>query len=128
MMVDPIPKAPKAASKPGRMRRTSVKNAALEAVYVKNRAIILAQHPVCQRCTVRPSSHVHHVLPRSAGGGHELHNLLALCDGPFYDASGVVMGCHFEVHAAPVDAYREGWMRRKHPKPGDRHYVAEVGE
>ena len=90
-----------------------------------HRAIVLARHPVCQRCGIRPASHVHHILPRSAGGGHGLHNLLALCDGPFHDRAGVAMGCHFEVHAAPADAYREGWLRRRHPKPGDAHYIEE---
>ena len=129
-LVNTFFKQPRAVTEkaPKRMRRTSVKNAASEAELVKNRAKVLERHPICQRCGIRKSSHAHHILPRSAGGGHGEHNLLAVCDGPFNRPGGVDMGCHFEIHAAPAEAYREGWMRRKHPKPGDAHYVEVPGE
>jgi|GEM_PF-4758463 len=66
---------------------------------------------VCERCGMRRSVHAHHVLLRKHGGSDLAANLKALCDE-----------CHREVHAAPGDAYREGFLRRRFPKPGDFHY------
>lgn len=101
---------------PKRVKRTSVKHAASEVVYDKNRAIRLQSNPVCERCGMFRASVVHHILPRSAGGGHELSNLKSLCNGP---ASN---GCHDAVHAAPEDSYREGFLRRRFPREGDFHF------
>lgn len=37
---------------------------------------------ICQRCDNRRHSEltVHHIMPRSEGGGHDLYNLITLCD------------------------------------------------
>lgn len=66
---------------------------------------------ICQRCTIRRSTLAHHILLRKHGGPDCADNLLAVCET-----------CHLKIHAVPVDAYREGWMRRLHPKPGDHFY------
>lgn len=69
---------------------------------------------VCQlrfeRCT-GTSTVAHHILMRSQGGQHDPDNGLALCNN-----------CHDYVHAHRADAYREGWIRRNQPRPGDFHY------
>lgn len=110
-------KAPRefAPPDPRRIKPKSAKLVRAEVVYRKNRARRLEMNPVCQRCTLAPAIRTHHILPRSAGGGHGLHNLLACCEN-----------CHDEIHLAPADAYREGWMRRKHPKPGDAHWTGDA--
>lgn len=69
-----------------------------------------ARH-ICQRCTIRRSTRAHHVLLRKHGGSDHRTNLAALCET-----------CHVEVHNAPADSYREGWLRRRYPKPGDWHF------
>ena len=52
-------------------------------------------------CTGR-AVHVHHVLPRSAGGKHSTANLLHCC-----------RECHDFIHAHPALSYRLGWLKRR---------------
>lgn len=75
-----------------------------------------AARNICQRCEMRRSTRAHHIKLRSHGGSDRAFNLLAVCET-----------CHDEIHAAPEDAYREGWMCREFPAPGDFHYQ-EAGE
>lgn len=63
------------------------------------------------KCEIRANGHcedkgyhVHHVLPRSAGGTHVEENLLLCCDT-----------CHRWVHSHPGRSYEEGWLRRRPP-------------
>lgn len=51
---------------------------------------------------IRVAAHAHHVLPRSAGGGHEAENGLAAC-----------APCHSYLHANPAEAYERNWLRRR---------------
>lgn len=44
----------------------------------------------------------HHVLPRSAGGGHSVANLLDVCNA-----------CHRYIHAHPTESYETGWLRKR---------------
>lgn len=38
----------------------------------------LGDHPTCEYCG-RPATEVHHEVPLSRGGTHDLHNLVSLC-------------------------------------------------
>lgn len=53
-------------------------------------------------CTGR-AEHAHHRLMRSAGGGDELSNLLAVCGR-----------CHDFIHLNPEWSYDRGFLRRAH--------------
>lgn len=46
--------------------------------------------------------HLHHRLPRSAGGKHTADNLLALCRPH-----------HEYIHAHPAESYAAGWLLRR---------------
>jgi hypothetical protein len=46
--------------------------------------------------------HVHHVLPRSAGGQHDADNLLNVC-----------APAHEWIHGNPSASYEQGWLRRR---------------
>jgi len=59
--------------------------------WMRERERVLAEHPTCQRCHMRPSEVVHHVLAVRHGGHDDRPNLLAVC-GP----------CHREL---------EGWSQ-----------------
>jgi 5-methylcytosine-specific restriction protein A len=55
--------------------------------WVKLRKEILIQHPICQRCGVRLSEHVHHIISFMNYSGYERiavaynsDNLMALCE------------------------------------------------
>ncbi len=43
--------------------------------------------------------HVHHRLPRSAGGKHDAENLVCCCEA-----------AHSHAHGNPEQAYAEGWL------------------
>jgi hypothetical protein len=61
-----------------------------------------------EHCNGRPE-HVHHILKRSQGGSHAPDNLLYVC-----------RPCHLvAVHGNEAEAYKRGWLRRRHPAPGD---------
>lgn len=47
---------------------------------------------MCERCLVTPATNIHHRLYLSAGGRHNIANLLHLC------GAGNVSGCHGEAH------------------------------
>lgn len=46
-----------------------------------------------------PAVHVHHRLPRSAGGTHDQSNLLTLCER-----------AHLWTHQHPTLSYEQGWL------------------
>jgi len=116
------PKPARVEKAPKRIRAVSPKNRASEAVYDENRALRLQQNPICQRCGMYRASVVHHILPRTPkNSDHSLPNLMSLCDGPGSN------GCHKAVHDFPADSYREGWLRRRFPRPGD-YWYAELDE
>lgn len=50
--------------------------------------------------------HLHHRLPRSAGGRHTWGNLVDAC-----------VSCHAYVHANPERAYAAGWLIRRGGNP-----------
>lgn len=52
-------------------------------------------------CTAR-ATQVHHRLPTSQGGGHDLDNLVALCSPH-----------HLHIHAWPEKSYAAGWLVRR---------------
>jgi 5-methylcytosine-specific restriction endonuclease McrA len=45
------------------------------------------------------ATEVHHRLPTSGGGKHDLDNLLALCGD-----------CHRHIHKYPTVSYENGWL------------------
>lgn len=53
------------------------------------------------------ASHVHHVLPRSAGGTHDPENLLHLCEP-----------CHTYTHGHPAEARALGLLRSRYEEAG----------
>ena len=57
------------------------------------RPAVLAEHPICQRCNVKPARDVHHIRALRQGGTHDRANLLALC-----------VSCHRKVTAAERQA------------------------
>lgn len=62
--------------------------------------VMQRDHWTCQRCAQRAES-VHHRLPRSRGGTHDLANLVALCgDG--------TRGCHGWAESNPGEARLAG--------------------
>lgn len=83
------------------MRFRSPKRARL---YVERRRIVaemLAEFPVCQRCSAARSDDIHEVVSRARGGSLVLKsNLRALC-----------RPCHTEVTDNPAQAALEGWSR-----------------
>lgn len=55
---------------------------------------------ICARCSKSGRLQVHHILPRSAGGGHQQENLTALC-----------LLCHIWVHDNPKESKEDGWLK-----------------
>lgn len=49
---------------------------------------------ICQMCGTEKDLSIHHIVPRSVGGGNENHNLITLCND-----------CHEGTHRA----YRTGY-------------------
>lgn len=58
----------------------------------------VAVDPMCQR----QGGHLHHKLPRSAGGPHVEDNLLDTCPS-----------CHRWIHSHPAASYDHGWLLRR---------------
>lgn len=62
----------------------------------------IKQHPLCEECIkykrVVVATEVHHKLPLSQGGTHELSNLVALCKS-----------CHSRIHSKELDR----WHRKR---------------
>jgi 5-methylcytosine-specific restriction endonuclease McrA len=54
-------------------------------------------------CTGKQAE-VHHILPRSAGGGHDLNNLLGVC-----------RPCHRWIEDHRTISYERGWLRKRGP-------------
>lgn len=54
-----------------------------------------------ESCWTR-AAHVHHRLPTSQGGTHDLDNLVALCARH-----------HAHIHAHPAESYEAGWLKRR---------------
>ena len=64
-------------------------------------------------CTGR-ATQAHHVLLRKHGGPNTRDNGLGTCEP-----------CHLYLHMHPAESYANGWLRRLHPRPGDRHFKGE---
>lgn len=87
--------------------RRSRRKALTDVVLAGNRDLALARDlHTCQAPSrlsgLAPCAgglHVHHVLPRSRGGGHALENLLTLCQT-----------CHAYVHGHPALAKPAGLL------------------
>jgi len=47
--------------------------------YLKNRAVVLKDEPVCRICGIRPSTTVDHIIPKSKGGSDQRENLRGVC-------------------------------------------------
>lgn len=67
----------------------------------KIRDSYLAAHPLCEQCakddTITVAEEVHHILPLSKGGNHDVRNLMSLC-----------ASCHSKITAKDGDR----WKRR----------------
>lgn len=89
------------------MRAVSKKKAKADRFYAMARVLVHARSQGwCEArlpgCTGR-ATHVHHVLPRSAGGTHDLVNLLDLCGSD-----------HRWVHLHPVEARKLGLLASRY--------------
>ena len=68
--------------------------------------------PVCERCEEKAATQIHHRRGRVGPDLLNYREFAALCSE-----------CHEWVHANPDKAFREGWLRSRHPDPepeGDR--------
>ena len=83
-----------------------------EALYRERRplvALLLEEHPICQRCGINPSVDVHEIVSRARGGSIlDRSNLACLC-----------RSCHIWLTDHPAAAEREGfsahsWERDKY--------------
>jgi 5-methylcytosine-specific restriction endonuclease McrA len=64
-------------------------------------ALLLEEHPICQRCGTNPSVDVHEVVSRARGGSIvERSNLRCLC-----------RSCHTWIGLNPAKATEEGWSK-----------------
>lgn len=92
------------------LRRVSAKQRLREAEWRQAREAALKRDgywPTCPALGIHDGDceggiEVHHRLPRSAGGTHDLDNLLVLC------AKG-----HRFVHTHPEMSYARGWLLRR---------------
>lgn len=92
------------------MKRVSDKKRKADAAYAKSRVIVMeraygrceANTPACP-----PREHAgtqcHHVLRRSAGGGHDPSNLLYVCDA-----------AHDHIHGHVEESLANGWLRSRY--------------
>lgn len=84
----------------------SKRKAAADRVYKKNRTLVYDRDVHCQAVDridghhCNGPLHVHHILPRSRGGTHDLSNLILLCDA-----------AHSHAHSHPVEAEMFGLIR-----------------
>lgn len=63
--------------------------------WVKIRAIVLSQEPICRHCWEReqrttPATEVDHIVPLSRGGGHNWDNLQPLCHAHHVEKSQTI--------------------------------------
>lgn len=75
----------------------------------RDRALEAANHwPTCHEHGLHPGEmceggiEVHHRLPRSGGGSHDLDNLLVICSK-----------AHRYIHAHPAESYERGWLLKR---------------
>ena len=61
------------------------------AEWQERRKEVIDEHPICQRCGVKPARDVHHLRALRQGGTHERGNLIALC-----------RSCHLSVERQAV--------------------------
>jgi 5-methylcytosine-specific restriction endonuclease McrA len=81
-----------------RRRGRRAKREALELARLRGAVLFRASHR-CERChRTAYQLDVHHLLPRSRGGGHTEDNAAALC-----------RPCHIKVHAHTADDWKE-WV------------------
>lgn len=62
---------------------------------------------ICEGCSARPATDIHHRQYRSRGGSHALDNLLHLCGGEAGMAGGNHSGCHGKAHTKA--GHELGW-------------------
>jgi 5-methylcytosine-specific restriction endonuclease McrA len=89
-----------------------------DAEYQRNRRIVLAEAGGrCEQCgTTMRRLQVDHIVAVTAGGGHDLDNLRALCSGPgsCHAAKTATEGQGFRQRNAadPEHSPRTVWLRR----------------
>ncbi len=78
--------------------------AAFEDWRAARRMVLERDGHTCQRCGERErrALHVHHRLPRSAGGGNDPGLLVTVCQD-----------CHAHIHEHPAESYAAGWLVRR---------------
>ena len=77
----------------------------MEKIYRTRRrnlvAKLLAERPICQRCTNERSQDIHELKSRARGGSiTDIENLVALC-----------RNCHRWVTENPKKALEQGWLK-----------------
>lgn len=72
-------RCPTCARAHDRTRRPSPAARGYDAEYRRNRARLLADHPLCAICGTRPATTADHIIPVSRGGGSDLSNLRPAC-------------------------------------------------
>ena len=76
-----------------------------EALYRQRRplvALLLEEHPICQRCGSNPSVDVHEVVSRARGGSIlDRRNCVVIC-----------RSCHIWIGLNPAKATEEGWLKQ----------------
>ena len=83
------------------IRPVSAKRRAENAERARVLAALLAANPMCRRCHVRPAVDGHELTPRSKGGSvTDPENIRMVC-----------RTCHDAIHAHPLQARAEGWLR-----------------
>ena len=90
--------------KRSKIRPESAKHRAYREELARNSVLVAARsHGICEVCGERPATVMHHRLPRSAGGGNDLGNLLHVCQEP----------CHAYIHDHPQWAYERGLLLKR---------------
>lgn len=74
---------------------------AREQVERRARGLCEANTPACP-IGPHAGSQAHHVLRRSAGGGHTPDNLLWVCDA-----------AHAHIHGNPAESMARGWLKSR---------------
>ena len=86
------------------MKPVSDKRRKRDAIYPQRREQVWARgNGMCEFCTWRAMTDVHHIAGRGGPDPHRLDNLIGLC-----------RDCHQETHAQPEWARRHGLMRTRH--------------
>ena len=70
--------------------------------YMRKRAILLLQKPVCELCNSKPSTQCHHRNGRNGKNYLDETTFMALC-----------AGCHEQIHAHPSWARGNGYLGKK---------------